>query len=94
MTFDAKQAVLGLYRRHQSWRQVAREIGSHSAGYWCAVAHGRLIPSRRAENALRRYLGLAPRGVERIADMPLAELRWRLAHRVPAEASRVEASFA
>ena len=52
-------------------------------GYWCLIGCGKRHPSRKAENLLRRKLGLAPRGVKRLADMPLADLRWRIIHRAP-----------
>jgi len=82
-TFDPQKAILGLYSHLGSWRAVAQFVGSYSPGYWCAVARGRWRASRAAENALRRRLGLAPRGVMRLAEMPTGELRWYLEHRRP-----------
>jgi len=80
-TFDAQEALAALYRRLGTWRAVAAWIGEYTAGYWCAVAGGRWRASRRAENALRRLLGIAPRGVTRLTQMSVADLRWYLAHR-------------
>lgn len=79
-TFDVRTHVLALYERLGSWRAVAAEIGAYSAAYWCRVGQG-MRPSRQAENALRRYLGLAPRGVYRLADMKEDELRWYMRNR-------------
>jgi hypothetical protein len=45
------------------------------------VAQGIIKPSRRAKNALRRRLGLAPRGVTRIVDMRTEDLAWYLRNR-------------
>jgi len=81
-TFDVKMAVLALYKRLGSWRAVATHIGAYSPAYWSCVAKG-MRPSRRAENALRRKFGLAPRGVRRLADMREDELRWYMRNRRP-----------
>ncbi len=79
-TFDPKIEVLRLYKRLGTWRAVAAEIGVYSPAYWSCVAKG-MRPSKRAEDALRRRLGLAPRGVRRLVDMNPADLAWYMAHR-------------
>ena len=78
------QAVRSLYQRFGTWRAVAEVLGGYSASYWCHVAHG-MQPSRRAENLLRRYFGLAPRDVERLFDMRADDLAWYVAHRRPTD---------
>ena len=88
-TFDQQKAVSGLYNRLGTWRKVAAHIGSYSDAYWCLVSHG-MRPTRRAENVLRRRLGLAPRGVTRVSEMPTRELAWYLVHRRPLAWTRVE----
>ena len=79
--FDPQKTLLELYERFGTWRAVAATLGAYSAGYWCGVARGRWKASRRAENVLRRYLALAPRGVTRLWQMSDADLRWYLKHR-------------
>lgn len=68
-------------RQCRTWRRVAAFLGVYSAAYWCLVAQGIIKPSRRAKNALRRRLGLAPRGVTRIVDMRTEDLAWYLRNR-------------
>ena len=81
-SFDPQSEVLRLYQRLGGWREVAAALdGSYSAGYWCAVGRGRWRASRAAENVLRRYLGLAPRGIKRLDDFDPAALAWYLNHR-------------
>lgn len=81
-TFDPQGEVLKLYRALGGWRAVAAALGgSYSAGYWCAVGRGRWRPSREAENVLRRYLGVAPRGIKRLADFEPGLLAWYLDNR-------------
>jgi hypothetical protein len=82
-TWDMRNELLALHRGLGSWRAVAAHVGCYSAGYWAGITTGTIRPSRRAENALRRRLGLPPRGVTRVADMPTRELTWYLAHRRP-----------
>lgn len=50
------------------WRGVAERIGAYSPAYWCSIAGGKLKPSKRAERALRKALGLPP---------PIKAGRWR-----------------
>jgi hypothetical protein len=80
-TFDPQKALETLYNALGTWQAVADQLGSYSPSYWCQVAKGERRVSRRAENALRRYVGLAPRGVTRLWEMSVADLRWYLAHR-------------
>jgi|YNPNPStandDraft_1061719.scaffolds.fasta_scaffold119494_2 hypothetical protein len=79
-TFEPQTEVLRLYRTLGGWRAVAAYVGAYSPAYWSCVAKG-MRPSRAAENALRRRLGVAPRGVTRIADLATADLAWYLNHR-------------
>lgn len=62
--------AMGLHRLAGTWGTVANVLGVYSGGYWHLVAHGKLEPSRKAENALRRALGFAPRGCYYVERMP------------------------
>ncbi len=57
-----------------TWRKIAKQIGCYSDAYWLRVARGDIAMSVRADNALRRKLGLPARSVARIADMTPAQL--------------------
>lgn len=82
-TFDLRRELLALHDRLGGWRQVAKVLGEYSAGYWSGIVTGTIRPSRKAENCLRRRLGMAPKGVKRIVEMPPGDLAWYLAHRQP-----------
>ncbi|HEY64255.1 MAG TPA: hypothetical protein G4O02_06750 [Caldilineae bacterium] len=80
-TFDLREALQELHRRYGTWRRVAEILGHYSAARWCAIAKGTQRPSRRAENLVRRYYLVAPRGIERLFDMSAGDLRWYLKNR-------------
>jgi hypothetical protein len=83
-SFDPAKAVWKLYSALGTWREVAVRLGEYSPAYWHLVAHGRR-PNRRAENLLRRWFGLYPKGVRDLWAMRTEDLAWYLKHRRSAE---------
>lgn len=72
-----------VYSELNSWRMVSRFFEGFTAAYWRKIAHGECQASRRAENLVRRKLGIAPKGKIRLDQFSAAELKYYLRNRKP-----------
>lgn len=72
-----------VYSELNSWRAVADFFEGLTAAYWRRIAMRECQASRRAENLVRRKLGIAPKGKIRLDQFSAAELKYYLRNRKP-----------
>ncbi|MDH3267346.1 MAG: hypothetical protein OEM46_00685 [Ignavibacteria bacterium] len=58
MKYHSKTEVKRLYRKFESWRKVAEEIGFGTGAYWNLIASGKRQISNDAKKTLKQYLGI------------------------------------